>query len=163
MNTAYLLTGGNIGDRRKNLQQAAAYLQQEAGSIIAESGIYETAAWGKMDQAAFFNQCIGINTDLHALSLLQAIMDIEKKMGRLREEKYGPRVIDIDILLYNEDIVNLPSLVIPHPQLIYRRFALTPLAEIAPNAMHPVFKKTISKLQHDCMDTLPVKKLENWC
>lgn len=163
MNTAYLLTGGNIGDRRKNLQEAAAYIEKEAGSIKQISGIYETAAWGKTDQSSFLNQCIGIETKLNAMALLRVMMDIEKRMGRFRDEKYGPRIIDIDILLYNEDIINEPSLVIPHQQLVNRRFALTPLAEIAPNVFHPGLKKTIHVLLLECKDALPVKKLENWC
>ncbi|MFT3946122.1 MAG: 2-amino-4-hydroxy-6-hydroxymethyldihydropteridine diphosphokinase [Agriterribacter sp.] len=162
MNTAYLLTGGNIGDRKQNLEDAAAALAKEAGNVTALSGIYETAAWGKTDQPSFLNQCVGIETSLAPMDLLHIIMGIEKKMGRYREEKYGPRIIDIDILLYNGDIIDEPSLQIPHPQLVNRRFALAPLAEIASTVIHPVFNKTISELLFECKDVLPVKKLENW-
>jgi len=161
MNRAYLLTGGNIGNRLKELDNAAAFLKEEAGEIVALSGIYETAAWGKTDQPTFLNQCIAIETALDASKLLTVIMGVEIKMGRHRQEKYGPRVIDIDILLYNDDIINHTSLTVPHPQLINRRFALTPLAEIAPDVVHPVFKKTISELLRECNDALPVKKLQN--
>lgn len=161
MNTAYLLTGGNIGNRKQHLEHAANALSKEAGNIMDLSGIYETAAWGKTDQPSFFNQCIGIETTLSAMELLHIIMAIEKRMGRLRDEKYGPRIIDIDILLYNNDIIDEPSLQIPHPRLADRRFALAPLAEIAARVMHPVFKKTISELLLECRDMLLVKKLDN--
>lgn len=161
MNTAYLLTGGNIGDRKQNLKEAANALSKEAGNIMALSGIYETAAWGKTDQPLFLNQCAGIETTLPAMELLRVIMEIEKRMGRFRDGKYGPRIIDIDILLYNDDIIEEPSLQIPHPRLVNRRFALVPLNEIAPKVIHPVFKKTIGELLLECRDTLPVKKLEN--
>lgn len=163
MNRAYLLTGGNIGNRQRHLEEAAVLLERQAGHITALSGIYETAAWGKADQPSFLNQCVCIETPLTAMLLLQTTMGIEQKMGRHREEKYGPRIIDIDILLYNQDIINEPALIIPHPQLINRRFALTPLAEIAPAVIHPVFNKTISELLVECKDRLPVRKLENWC
>ncbi|MFT3751235.1 MAG: 2-amino-4-hydroxy-6-hydroxymethyldihydropteridine diphosphokinase [Agriterribacter sp.] len=161
MNTAYLLTGGNIGDRKQNLENAANALAKEAGKIMALSGMYETAAWGKTDQPSFLNQCIGIETTLSAMELLHIIMAIEKRMGRFRDEKYGPRIIDIDILLYNDDIIDEPSLQIPHPRLTDRHFALAPLAEIAPAIIHPVYKKKISVLLKECRDVLPVKKLEN--
>ncbi|MCC6289376.1 MAG: 2-amino-4-hydroxy-6-hydroxymethyldihydropteridine diphosphokinase [Chitinophagaceae bacterium] len=162
MNTAYLLTGGNIGNRKQNLGDAADALAGEAGNITALSGIYETAAWGKTNQPSFLNQCVGIETTLAPMDLLHIIMGIEKKMGRHREQKYGPRIIDIDILLYNHDIVDEPFLQIPHPQLVNRRFALEPLAEIASAFIHPVLNKTISELLIECKDALPVKKLENW-
>lgn len=159
MNTAYLLTGGNIGDRKKNLKAAANSIEKEAGHIVAISGMYETAAWGKTDQAAFLNQCIAIETNFDAQSLLKILLKIEKEMGRHREVKYGPRTLDIDILFYNNDIINTDSLIIPHPQMINRRFALAPLAEIAPAIIHPVFKKSIQDLLLACKDALPVKKL----
>lgn len=159
MNTAYLLTGGNIGDRKKNLKAAANSIEKEAGHIVAISGMYETAAWGKTDQAAFLNQCIAVETILDAQNLLKILLSIEKEMGRHREVKYGPRTLDIDILLYNNDIINTDSLIIPHPQMINRRFALAPLAEIAPAIIHPVFKKSIQDLLLACKDALPVKKL----
>ena len=159
MNKAYLLTGGNIGDRQGFLQQAKGLLEQHCGNITAISGIYETAAWGNTDQAAFLNQALELETNLNAKQLIRRILKIEKMMGRERKEKYGPRNIDIDILLFNDEIYNISFLKIPHPELQNRRFALLPLTEIAGDLIHPVLKKSIKNLLNDCPDTLAVKKI----
>lgn len=156
MNQAYLLTGGNMGDRRENLSKAFDYINEECGLVINASSIYETAAWGKNDQPSFLNQVVKIETALTPLQLLKTILAIEKKIGRVRLEKYGPRIIDIDILLFNDEVHQLPALKIPHPQLPNRRFVLVPLAEIAPFFMHPVLKKTIAELLAICPDKLEV-------
>ncbi|MGC4038766.1 MAG: 2-amino-4-hydroxy-6-hydroxymethyldihydropteridine diphosphokinase [Chitinophagaceae bacterium] len=158
MNTAYLLTGSNLGDSIANLRQAANLLNKRCGDIFIQSSLYETGAWGKTDQPAFLNQSVGLKTLMDARQLLQEVLAIEQKMGRIREERFGPRLIDIDILLFNEAVFNLPFLKIPHPELQNRRFALTPLAEIAADKIHPVFYKTISELLAECKDELPVKK-----
>ncbi|MBK8139992.1 MAG: 2-amino-4-hydroxy-6-hydroxymethyldihydropteridine diphosphokinase [Chitinophagaceae bacterium] len=158
MNTAYLLTGGNLGERVHNLATARELIAEQIGNIIAASSLYETAAWGNTDQPAFLNQAIMIETPLNARQLIRRILKIEKKMGRVREEKYGPRLIDIDILLFNNEKHNYQFLKLPHPEMQNRRFALLPLAEIAPEIIHPVLKKTIAELLLECKDELEVKK-----
>jgi len=158
MNTAYLLTGGNLGERVHNLAMARELVAAQTGNIIAASSLYETAAWGNTDQPAFLNQAIMIETPLNARQLIRRILKIEKKMGRIREEKYGPRLIDIDILLFNNEKHNYQFLKLPHPEMQNRRFALLPLAEIAPEIIHPVLKKTITELLQECKDELEVKK-----
>jgi 2-amino-4-hydroxy-6-hydroxymethyldihydropteridine diphosphokinase len=159
MNRTYLLIGGNVGDRHKNLEQAAQLIEAQAGKVVERSSVYETAAWGKEDQPPFLNQVLHVETELGPQALLQTILKAELEMGRERREKYGPRTIDIDILLYNDDSVDTKELVIPHPQLHLRRFALMPLAEIAPGKIHPLFKKSIDELLLECPDKLSVKKL----
>jgi 2-amino-4-hydroxy-6-hydroxymethyldihydropteridine diphosphokinase len=158
MNKAYLITGGNMGDREQNLATAHELIASECGEIVEASSLYETAAWGKTDQAAFLNQALEIHTTLNAKQLIRRILNVEKKMGRIREEKYGARLIDIDILLFNDEIHTTPFLKIPHPEMQNRRFVLVPLTEIAPHIIHPVLKKTIEELLENCSDPLPVKK-----
>ena len=159
MNAAYLLIGGNIGKRELNLERARNLIGEECGELKSLSSIYETAAWGKTDQPMFLNQVLEIITALKPMQLLQQILNIENQMGRTRHEKFGPRIIDIDILFYNDERFNYPLLTIPHPALQYRRFVLTPMNEIAPEFVHPVLKKTIAELLEECPDDLPVKKL----
>lgn len=161
MNKAYLLIGGNMGDRKKQLKKAVVKIEKVCGKIALLSHFYETAAWGKTDQPSFYNQALVVDTTLPALELLDAILHIETSMGRRRVEKFGPRVIDIDILLFNDAHIHYPSLEVPHPELGNRRFALEPLNEIAPDVVHPLLKKTISRLLKECADTLEVRKLEN--
>lgn len=159
MHTAYLLTGGNLGDRFLNLQSARETIAQRCGTLVSASGIYETAAWGKTDQPAFLNQVLELRTNLEPQELMQELLAIEKELGRVREEKMGPRLIDIDILLIDELVMNTTGLTLPHPALPLRRFALAPLAEIAGGRIHPMLKKTIAELLTDCPDKLPVAKI----
>jgi len=158
MNTAYLLTGGNLGNREENLTIARELITQHCGTIVHASSLYETAAWGKTDQPSFLNQALELQTAFKARQLIRKVLKIERTMGRTREEKYGPRIIDIDILLFNEEKHDYRLLKLPHPEMQNRRFALLPLAEIAPNVLHPVFNKTVIELLKECKDELPVKK-----
>ncbi len=160
MNTAYLLTGGNMGDREGNLAKAYEYINRQCGDITHASSLYETAAWGKNDQPFFLNQALEIQTGLTPRLLLKKILSIEKQIGRVRKEKYGPRIIDIDILLFNDEVHNYPSLKIPHPELQNRRFVLVPLAEIVSGLTHPLFRKTIAELLAICPDTLEVSRFK---
>lgn len=157
--TAYLITGTNIGNRSQNLKQALICIIDECGALIKASGIYETAAWGNQDQQAFYNQVIVIETNLSPQQLISSLLNIEKKLGRIRNEKYGPRIIDIDILFIDNLIIHEPHLTIPHPHLQNRRFVLTPLAEVAGNFIHPSLHKNISTLLAECNDELNVQKI----
>lgn len=158
MNKAYLLTGSNLGDREQYLATARSLINKQCGTIVTASSLYETAAWGKTDQPSFLNQALELETSLNARQLLRHILKAEKIMGRIRNEKYDPRLIDIDILLFNNEKHNYQFLKIPHPEMQNRRFALLPLAEIAPGIIHPVLNKTINELLKECKDELPVKK-----
>ncbi|HET9824709.1 MAG TPA: 2-amino-4-hydroxy-6-hydroxymethyldihydropteridine diphosphokinase [Chitinophagaceae bacterium] len=159
MNRVFLLIGSNMGNRENNFASAKMLIAEHCGVIVQSSALYETAAWGKNDQPAFLNQALEIETDLDAEQLMIQILRIEKMMGRERKEKYGPRQIDIDILLFNREQYDKPHLKIPHPEMQNRRFALTPLAEIAPDVEHPVLKKSITRLLNECPDKLDVKKI----
>lgn len=160
MNVAYLLTGGNTGDRLHYLHSAAEAITKHCGPILKKSAVYETAAWGVKDQNSFLNQAIKLSTELSPHELLDRLLQIEETMGRVRKEKYGPRIIDIDILLFNDDVIDARNLKIPHPELHNRRFALQCLFDIAPHIIHPVFKKTISRILKECPDPLSVDKFK---
>jgi 2-amino-4-hydroxy-6-hydroxymethyldihydropteridine diphosphokinase len=158
-NKAYLLTGGNMGNRTGYLHDASENISSSCGEILKKSSLYETAAWGKTNQPNFFNQVLLIETVLTAVELMKKILWIEEKMGRIRNEKYGARIIDIDILFFNDEIINSPQLIIPHPEIQNRRFALAPMNEIAAKFIHPILLKNISTLLKECGDKLDVKKI----
>lgn len=158
MNTTFLLIGGNLGDRAGHLGKAVALIRQRIGKIENISAIYETAAWGKIDQPDYLNQVVKVSTRLQPQEALKAILSIENDMGRIRKKVWEPRLIDIDILFYNEDIIREEHLRIPHPHLQDRRFVLVPLAEISPAFVHPVLKTTIKELLDKCPDNLRVKQ-----
>jgi 2-amino-4-hydroxy-6-hydroxymethyldihydropteridine diphosphokinase len=157
MNISYLLIGGNEGDRPAHLAEARAKISLSAGPILQSSSIYETAPWGKAGQPDFLNQALEISTRLDAPALMKRMLEVEEAMGRRRLEKYGPRIIDIDILFFNDAIIREPGLVIPHPELANRRFVLTPMEEIAPKWRHPVLNRTVRELLAECTDPLEVK------
>jgi 2-amino-4-hydroxy-6-hydroxymethyldihydropteridine diphosphokinase len=158
MNQVYFLIGGNIGNRVANLEMALKLIEQECGAISHTSAIYETAPWGKKDQPYFLNQALIAFTILSPPKLLENVLAIEKQMGRYRVEKFGSRIIDMDILFYNDEVINTGQLTVPHPEMQNRRFVLEPLAEIAPQKIHPILKKSVKKLLDECPDTLSVKK-----
>ncbi len=156
-NGIYLLSGSNIGDRMANLAGAVDLIEKEAGTVVAQSQLYETEAWGIEKQPLFLNQVIEIATDLNPHLLLHHLLDIEKKMGRERVIKWGERLIDLDILYYGNTVIEEPELKIPHPYISQRRFTLIPLCELAPLLVHPVLKKNQLELLNDCPDPLKVK------
>ena len=159
MNTVYLLTGGNLGDRTTNLHAAEQHLYEHCGAVLKKSSLYETAAWGNTDQPAFLNQVIRAETTLAPEEVLRIILDIEHELGRVRYERWGARVIDIDLLYYNALVLDSARLTLPHPRLQDRLFNLIPLAEIAPGFVHPSLKKTSLELLESCTDDGVVSRI----
>ena len=159
MYTTYILLGSNLGDSKKYISDAIAEIAGRLGTINAKSSLYQTASWGKHDQPDFINQVIELKTSLNPAELLKGVLEIENVFGRQRLEKWGSRTIDIDILLYEDQIVNDHDLIIPHPYLSVRRFSLMPLSEIAPNLVHRISKKSITELLLELTDDLYVKRL----
>ena len=159
MNNAYLLIGGNMGQVKVNLALAKSAIEERVGVIMGTSSLYQTAAWGVKDQPDFLNQVLWVDTQWPATTVLKIVLTIENELGRVRKEKNGPRVIDIDLLLYNDQIINLPELKVPHPRLHTRNFTLFPLAELAPGLKHPVLGKTMQQLLDQSPDDLEVKRL----
>jgi len=158
-NTVHLLLGSNLGNREKLIDDALNLLAERVGTIQLKSSIYETAAWGKIDQPSFLNVAVAIHTVLQPLQLLETVLKIESDLGRVRHEKWGSRMIDIDIIFYGEEIINIEDkLHIPHPELQNRKFVLLPMAEIAAYFIHPVLGQTISELLTNLTDELTVLK-----
>lgn len=159
MQQALLLLGSNQGNREALLENARNSLVQGVGEITRVSSLYETAPWGNTNQPDFLNQVIEINTLLSPEVLLKTTLRIEEQLGRYRSYRNAPRTIDIDILFYGNEIVQLPHLQIPHPRLQDRLFVLIPLQELVPQLVHPVLKKTVDELVEACADPLNVKKM----
>lgn len=153
MASVYLSLGSNTGNRQAFLTQALTNIEDRIGAIEQKSSLYETGSWGFVSDN-FLNQVVEVTTALAPLALIVQCLDIEKGMGRERnnQEGYSPRVIDIDILFYDELILQEEQLVIPHPHIHTRRFILVPLNEIAPELTHPVLHNTISQLLAECSD-----------
>jgi 2-amino-4-hydroxy-6-hydroxymethyldihydropteridine diphosphokinase len=160
MFSTYILLGSNLGDSKKYISNAIVAIAKKIGLVQAKSALYQTAAWGKLDQPEFINQVIEVKTKLSPQLLLKYILEIEKMLGRERLEKWGARTIDIDILFYDHQIIKELDLIIPHPFLHVRRFTLMPLSEIAPELIHPVLLKNISQLLNELDDDLSVKKID---
>jgi len=146
MPRAYLSIGSNLGDRINYLKKALEKLKQNNIQIIKSSNIIETEPYGYKEQGKFLNMAVEIDSDLEPFELMKLISKIESELGRIRTKRWGPRVIDIDIIFYDYLIINEPDLKIPHPDMQNRFFVLKPLQEIAPDFVHPVLKKTITEL-----------------
>ncbi len=159
MNKIYILLGSNVGNSKSNLLIAQKYIEKQIGPVIRQSTLYATAAWGNTNQADFLNQVIIVASKLTAENAIVKILNIEHKMGRIRSVKNAPRLIDIDILFFNKQIIQKENLTIPHPAIQLRRFVLVPLNELSPNFIHPVLYKTIHQLLFKCPDKLTVKKI----
>jgi 2-amino-4-hydroxy-6-hydroxymethyldihydropteridine diphosphokinase len=157
MNKVYLLLGSNLANRGFMLEQARQRISDRIGPVIAGSSIYESTPWGFSDSRQFLNQVIEVITSLSSGSLLDAVLEIEQELGRVRQGNgYSSRLIDIDILFYNNDIIDNHRLTIPHPRIPERRFALLPLHEVNGKLVHPVLNKSITALLEECTDQLEV-------
>jgi 2-amino-4-hydroxy-6-hydroxymethyldihydropteridine diphosphokinase len=156
----YLLLGSNLGDRKALINEAIEQVEKHIGNVFVKSSVYETAAWGKEDQPGFLNIALGVKTKLDPLQVLKKALAIELELGRVRHEKWGSRLIDIDIILFGDRIVDMgDKLQIPHPQMHHRKFVLEPLAEIAAKSIHPVFKVSVSEILERLSDNLSVSKI----
>jgi len=156
----YLLLGSNLGDRNALIEEAIVAIQQQIGQVTSRSSIYETAAWGKEDQPGFLNIALAVATTLNAQEVLVHALAIEKELGRVRLEKWGARLIDIDIIFYGDEVISIAGeLEVPHPEMHKRKFVLVPMAEIASDYIHPVLKKTLPELLLELPDDLKVLKV----
>jgi 2-amino-4-hydroxy-6-hydroxymethyldihydropteridine diphosphokinase len=162
MNSAYLILGGNIGNKLENLKRTRALIRETVGPITKKSDIFVTAPWGNTEQPDFYNQAIKVETSLAAFGLLEELLKIEAVNGRIRDnKKWAERTMDIDILFYNNEIISEPHLKIPHPHIQERRFVLAPLDQIAGEYIHPVLKKSIHSLLSECRDTSGINIVES--
>lgn len=159
METVFIALGSNIGDRMLNLETARNIIEAGIGKIICASEVYETEPWGHAEQPDFLNQVIKVKTPMAAGLVLDELLAVEERMGRIRTFKNAPRVIDLDILFYGTMIINEKDVTIPHPSIGDRKFVLAPLSEISPDFVHPVTKKTIGRMLSECRDPLRVHKL----
>lgn len=159
MNRAILMLGSNVGNSVQYLQEAKENIQKKAGNIALQSCMYKTAPWGNENQHDYLNQALELETELDSKSLLHLLLEIEQEAGRIRIKKNDPRTLDIDILFFNDEIMESGELILPHPRLHERNFVLVPLMEIIPDFVHPKLLQTISGLHKICTDTLTVHKL----
>jgi 2-amino-4-hydroxy-6-hydroxymethyldihydropteridine diphosphokinase len=159
MHKAYILLGSNMGRRKNFLNKAKQQIALHCGSIVKESSVYQTAAWGNTRQQDFLNQIIIIQTKQMPGELMQTLLNIETSLGRMRTVKFGPRTIDLDILFYDDLIHHSPAVTLPHPAIQDRRFVLVPLVELSPRKIHPVYKLTVAQLLKQCPDELVVTKI----
>lgn len=154
----FLSLGSNLNQPVRQLKKACHLIETRIAGIQAASSIYKTQAWGHLEQPDYFNQVVCIASTRPASRILELLLQIESFMGRIRQGIWEPRIIDLDILFYGREIIKTPKLIIPHPRLHERLFNLVPLAEIAPNWIHPGLKKTVAELLMECKDKLKVKK-----
>ena len=158
----YLLLGGNLGDKEKIFSEVKRLLKKKVGEITTQSDIYETEPWGFESEDMFWNQALEISTSLSPVEVLRETQQTEAELGRIRKsDRYDSRMIDIDMLFYDNQIIEFENLTIPHPRILERKFVLMPLAEIAPTFIHPIFRKTIGQLLLECTDILRVEKIKN--
>jgi 2-amino-4-hydroxy-6-hydroxymethyldihydropteridine diphosphokinase len=156
----YVILGGNIGDVRRSFEIASAMITDRLGPVLVSSSLYRTEPWGMDVNEYFYNQVLRVLSDLHPLDILRVLLGIEEEMGRKRSPgKMESRKIDIDILFIDDMIISEPGLEVPHPRLHLRRFALEPLAEVAPGLMHPIFDLPVKELLARCHDPLNVVRL----
>lgn len=148
-----------MGKSQKQIEVAKKHISKKMGIILRSSSYYSTSAWGNTNQPDFLNQVIIINNKLNPEDSMVTILDIERKMGRIRTKKNAPRIIDIDILFYNKEIINTKNLIVPHPLMQDRNFVMHPLNELSPNFVHPVLNKNIHSLFLSCKDQLAVNKI----
>jgi 2-amino-4-hydroxy-6-hydroxymethyldihydropteridine diphosphokinase len=148
-----------MGNSKEQLLLATKIIEQEIGLVMNASSFYATAAWGNENQPDFLNQVLSVETNIIAAVLLKKVLAIEKKMGRVRTIKNAPRIIDIDILFFNNEIIHTKTLSVPHPEIQNRRFVLIPLEELTPSFIHPTLNKTINELVIGCKDSLNVQKI----
>ncbi len=158
MNVAYLLIGGNMADRSGYLKEAITKIASKCGIINKMSAVYESEAWGNTNQPNYLNQAIELHTAYDAYTLLKLTKSIEDLLGRTREQIYGPRTLDIDILYFNDLIIQDTLLTIPHPRISERQFVLIPMNEIASIHFDPVIQLTVEEMLSCCNDKLKVKK-----
>ena len=158
LTTIYLLLGSNLGDRALLMRTAANEIGDRIGNVPHSSALYETAPWGGIEQPAFLNQVLEVNTVLAPEEVLRIILEIEHESGRVRYERWGARHLDIDILYFGQTVMDTPRLTVPHPRLHERRFTMVPLAEIAPDFVHPVLEKTNAELLEVCIDEEEVSR-----
>lgn len=159
MSNAYLLLGSNMGNPKQMLSEASRLLVNKGIKLLQKSSIYQTEPWGEYDQPEFFNQVLEVSCHLVAFHLLDCCKQIESELGRRQRRLWQQREIDIDILLMGDKMINEDQLTIPHAQLIKRKFALVPMCEIAPSAVHPLYRLTMQDLLLLCIDTCEVKKV----
>ena len=155
----YIQLGTNLGEREHHLAEAKKRMNDQLGTILKSSSIYETAAWGMEDQPAFLNQVVELESNMNPWEMMTTMLKIEEAMGRKREEKWGPRLIDLDLLAYGDNRITTGLLKLPHPELKNRKFVLIPFREIAPRWVHPVSGKSINELLENTPDQLEVNIL----
>ncbi len=158
MKKIFLSLSSNLGDKKANIENACVLLEKNDIKIIKKSALYETEPWGEEEQPWFLNQVVEVATILHPQDLLEKTQDIEKELGRKKRKKWTEREIDIDILFYGKEILHKENLTIPHPFIEDRKFILVPLNEIASDFIHPILKKSMKELLHECNDLLQVEK-----
>jgi len=156
----FISLGTNLGNRMENLKKAINKVELQLGELVKSSSVYETRPWGNANQPDFLNQVILIHGGQPAEYCLHALSSIEQQMGRTREEKWGARIIDLDLLYVDDQIIHTETVTLPHPGIPHRRFVLVPLVEIAPGFIHPQLKKSQRQLLQECTDRLDVTILK---